>query len=119
MKTEILARVVDLIRNPEAPMRVDHKVEMRNTTEVSVPVSFTPPSVAPELQSTLEKPDTLILSPVAQKLIDDSEKPMESQWEQARSERVDRIRELVHEKKYGFSPEVVDQVAQNIVRFLP
>jgi len=119
MKTEILARVVDLIRNPEAPLRVDHKVEMRSITDVPVPVSSTVQAVAAEPQSTLEKPDTLTLSPVAQKLIDDSENPVESQWEQARSERINRIRELVHEKKYGFAPEVVDQVAQSIVRFLP
>jgi len=110
MKTEILARVADLIRNPEAPMRLDH-TDQAEAKAVTAPAVQDSPS--------LEKPDTLTLSPVAQKLIDESDNPKESQWEQARVEKMERVRELVHTGKYGFAPEVVDKLAQNIVALLP
>lgn len=111
MKTEILARVADLIRNPEAPMRLDRAEEGQETSAFAV--------VAPENISSLEKPDALTLSPAAQKLLDDSESPKESQWEQTRTEKVDRVRELVQTRQYGFTADVVDAVAQRIVALLP
>ena len=110
MKTEILARVADLIRNPEAPMRVDAHEEMQQESKAA--------AVAADL-SSLEKPDTLTLSSVAQKLIEEADTPKDSQWEQARMERVQRVKELVQTRQYGFVDEVVDQVAQKIVGLLP
>lgn len=109
MKTEILARVADLIRNPEAPMRLDHSDSGAQDRTEKVESSSV----------SLEKPDQLTLSPVAQKLIDESDAPFESQWEKKRVEKVERVRELVQAHQYGFTPEVVDQVAQKIVGLLP
>lgn len=112
MKTEILSRVADLIRNPDAPMRQEAvSEESRKTT--------TPATQQDGNTDSLEKPDRLTLSPAAQKLLEEADTPRDSQWEQNRSEKVDRVRELVRNRNYGFAPEVVDALAQKIVELLP
>ncbi len=111
MKTEILSRVADLIRNPDAPMRLEAVSEESRKT--------TPATQQDGNTDTLEKPDRLTLSPAAQKLLEEADTPRDSQWEQNRSEKVDRVRELVRNRNYGFAPEVVDALAQKIVELLP
>lgn len=110
MKTEILARVADLIRNPEAPMRLDHMDSGQATPAAGAATTGS---------ASLEKPDKLTLSPVARKLLEEADAEYESQWEKKRFEKTERLRELIQTHQYGFTDEVVDQVAQKIVALLP
>jgi hypothetical protein len=65
-----------------------------------------------------EEGDTLSLSPLAVKILEDSDSQGPSEWEKARGERVQRIQQLVQEEKYHFSPEMADDIAQKIVAML-
>ena len=106
----ITTRVADLVRNPDSamPSRWEH--------------SQPKPKVSPEIrdvQSTiLSSGDTLTLSPLAMKILEDPN-PTPSNWEKSRDEKVQRTQQLVQEKQYILSPEIIDNIAQKIVAMLP
>ncbi|MCL2282230.1 MAG: hypothetical protein FWC26_02820, partial [Fibromonadales bacterium] len=57
-------------------------------------------------------------SPLAQKILEESGSH-ESQWDRNRSESIQRVQQLVQEKQYSFSPEIIDGIAHKIVAMLP
>jgi len=125
--SEITTRVADLIRNPDSPMpsERDRNIQKKKTEappqiEVSKPDTHKPPP--PPATITENNPAktneySLVLSPLAQKILEDSDSH-QSEWEKKRSENVQRIQQLVHEKQYHLAPEVVDGIARKIVDML-
>jgi len=120
--SEITTRVADLIRNPDSPMPSERErsiqkkqVEAPKQPETSKPE--TPPATATEQNPAKTSEYTLALSPLAQKILEESDSH-KSEWEKKRSENVQRIQQLVHEKQYHLAPEVVDGIARKIVDML-
>ena len=118
--SEITTRVADLIRNPDSPMPSEQersiqkkKIEAPPQPEVSKPEP--PPTTEQNPAKTSEY--SLALSPLAQKILEESDSH-KSEWEKKRSENVQRLQQLVHEKQYHLSPEVVDGIARKIVDML-
>jgi hypothetical protein len=125
----ITTRIADLIRNPDSAMpnewersqkkRVDTasssvtKQETLKTEPVKVSAS---PKNTENIQ--LSSGDTLSLSPLAMKILENSSSN-DSDWEKSRNERVQRVQQLVRDHQYALSPEIVDNVAQKIVDMLP
>ena len=125
--SEITTRIADLIRNPDSPMpsERDRNIQKKKTEappqpEVSKPDTHKPP---PPPQTTTEHDPAktseynLVLSPLAQKILEDADSH-KSEWEKKRSENVQRVQQLVHEKQYHLAPEVVDGIARKIVDML-
>ncbi|MCL2207064.1 MAG: hypothetical protein FWB90_03095 [Fibromonadales bacterium] len=96
----ITTRVADLVRNPNSAMPSE--------LERSGPKKK---AEAPAKSSASHSVD---FSPLAQKILEESNEH-ESNWEKTRSENVQRVQQLVHEKQYVLSPEMVDEVAHKIV----
>jgi hypothetical protein len=124
--SEITTRVADLIRNPDSPMpsERDRSIQKKKTEappqpEVSKPDVHTPPPPAATTEHNPAKTNeySLVLSPLAQKILEDADSH-KSEWEKKRSENVQRIQQLVHEKQYHLAPEVVDGIARKIVDML-
>jgi hypothetical protein len=115
----ITTRVADLIRNPNSEMprkweyssRETGKVEPLKTNTVQLPKTPKPQNVE------FNAGDTLSLSPLAQKILEDSDS-YNSDWEKTRNERVQRVQQLVQEKQYTMNPETIDEIAQKIVSIL-
>ena len=129
----ITTRVADLIRNPNSamPSEWERSVQKKRTdtaassakkqeTVKAEPVKPVKVSVSPEKTENivLSSGDTLSLSPLAMKILENSS-PNDSNWEKARNERVERVQQLEQNHKYSLSPEIVDSVAQKIVDLLP
>jgi len=125
----ITTRVADLIRNPNSamPSEWERSVQKRRAesssssatkheTVKAAPVKTSVSSLSEEKTEDikLSSGDTLSLSPLAMKILDDSSSN-DSEWEKARNERVQRIQKLEQEHHYALSPEIVDSVAQKIV----
>ncbi|MDR3000428.1 MAG: hypothetical protein LBU89_04100 [Fibromonadaceae bacterium] len=105
--SDITTRVADLVRNPDSamPSRWEHSVQKK----LSEPVKL-------EVKPSREY--SLALSPLAQKILEDSDSH-QSSWEKNRNEGVQRIQQLVQDRQYHLSPEIVDGIAQKIVDMLP
>jgi hypothetical protein len=118
--SEITTRVADLIRNPDSPMPSEHErnIQKKKTEAPKQPpeVSSDPPP-ATEHNPAKTSEYNLVLSPLAQKILEESDSH-KSEWEKKRSENVQRIQQLVHEKQYHLAPEVVDGIARKIVDML-
>jgi hypothetical protein len=113
-------RVAELLRNPNAPLRDTREAEPRSATAASDTKPSTQPSPNPDGTQDYQvggSDDRLTLSPLAQKILESE--PAESDWEQRRSERTERARQLVQQQAYTLSPELVDNIAQKIVAMLP
>jgi len=121
--SEITTRVADLIRNPDSPMPSEHErsIQKKKTEAPKQPEAIRPerkpsaPATEPNPAKTSEY--NLVLSPLAQKILEDSDSH-KSDWEKRRSENVQRIQQLVHEKQYHLAPEIVDGIARKIVDML-
>jgi len=121
--SEITTRIADLIRNPDSPMpsEQDRSIQKKKTQapppppEASKPETPTPTTTEHNPAKTSEY--NLALSPLAQKILEDADSH-KSEWEKKRSENVQRIQQLVHEKQYHIAPEVVDGIARKIVDML-
>jgi len=128
----ITTRVADLVRNPNSamPSKWEHSVKKEQTAKKEQAVKNEPPAkkeppeatFKPETNgaqtTTLSSGDTITLSPLAMKILDDPN-PAPSNWEKAREEKVQRVQQLVQERQYALSPETVDSIAQKIVAMLP
>jgi len=124
--SEITTRVADLIRNPDSPMpsERDRSIQKKKTEappqpEVSKSSSThtPPPPTTTEHDPAKTSEYNLALSPLAQKILEDADSH-KSEWEKKRSENVQRVQQLVHEKQYHIAPEVVDGIARKIVDML-
>jgi hypothetical protein len=109
-------RVAELIRNPNAPLRETRSSEPRTATAVP------DPKPSPNADGTQDyqvsgSDDRLTLSPLAQKILESES--AESDWEQRRSEQVERASQLVQQQQYVLSPEMVNNIAEKIVAMLP
>jgi len=123
--SEITTRVADLIRNPDSamPSEWERSIQQKQTQAPTQPEPIkpdTPPQ--PQTQTPEHNPAktseyTLNLSPLAQKILEDADSH-KSEWEKKRSENVQRIQQLVHEKQYHLHPEIVDGIARKIVDML-
>jgi thioesterase domain-containing protein len=125
----ITTRVADLIRNPNSamPSEWERSVQKKRADTASssaskqetVKAEPVKVSVSPEKTENiaLSSGDTLSLSPLAMKILENST-PNDSDWEKARNERVQRIQQLEQNHQYALSPEIVDSVAQKIVALL-
>jgi len=123
--SEITTRVADLIRNPDSamPSEWERSIQQKQTQapaqpEVSKPDTPAPnatPTPQPNPASTSEY--SLALSPLAQKILEEAD-THKSEWEKSRSESVQRIQKLVHDKQYHLAPEMVDGIARKIVDML-
>ncbi len=121
----ITTRVADLVRNPDSamPSKWEHSIKkeqpVKNSQPETAPKPHKPVPEANGAQSTtLSSGDTITLSPLAMKILEDPN-PAPSNWEKAREEKVQRAQQLVQEKQYALSPEIVDHIAQKIVAMLP
>jgi hypothetical protein len=126
----ITTRVADLIRNPNSamPSEWERSVQKKRaetsssgaTKQETIKTEHVKTSVSPEKTEniTLSSGDTLSLSPLAMKILENSS-VNDSDWEKSRDERVQRIQQLVQNHQYALSPEIVDSVAQKIVDLLP
>jgi hypothetical protein len=118
--SEITTRVADLIRNPDSPMPSEHE---RNIQKKKTEAPTQPETSKPDIPQLTERNPaktseyTLALSPLAQKILEESDSH-KSDWEKKRSENVQRVQQLVHEKQYHLAPEVVDGIARKIVNML-
>jgi len=118
--SEITTRVADLIRNPDSPMPSERE---RSIQKKQTQAPTQPETSKPDIpQLTEHNPAktseyNLVLSPLAQKILEESDSH-KSEWEKKRSENVQRVQQLVHEKQYHLSPEVVDGIARKIVDML-
>jgi len=120
--SEITTRVADLIRNPDSAMPSEwehsiHQKQVQAPTQPEISKPETPPQPA-EHNPAKTSEYTLVLSPLAQKILEEADSH-KSEWEKKRSENVQRIQQLVHEKQYHLSPEIVDGIARKIVDMLP
>jgi len=119
--SEITTRVADLIRNPDSPMPSEQERNIqKKQTQAPQPIEVSKPEPrpTPERNPARTSEYTLALSPLAQKILEESD-THKSEWEKRRSENVQRIQQLVHEKQYHISPETVDSIARKIVDMLP
>jgi anti-sigma28 factor (negative regulator of flagellin synthesis) len=93
MKTEILSRVSEIIRNPQSPKKteVDRARETRT--------------------------DSVELSAQAAKLTE-SANEVSGEYEKQRAEKVSRLEQLVQNGSYKMNDEIVDQIAQRIIETL-
>jgi hypothetical protein len=119
----INARVADLVRNPDAPMpnEWEHSVSSKAASEVKTldEPAEVQSDKAPHTQDIkLKSGDYLSFSPLAQKILEEADSYDNSEWEKARNERVQRVQQLVKDKKYSMPPEIVDVIAQKIVTML-
>jgi len=118
--SEITTRVADLIRNPDSPMPSERE---RSIQKKQTQAPAQPETSQPDIPQLTERNPaktseyTLALSPLAQKILEESDSH-KSEWEKKRSENVQRIQQLVHEKQYHLAPEVVDGIARKIVDML-
>jgi len=128
----ITTRVADLIRNPNSAMPSEWERSVKKRKEAppsearkqetavkAEPVKPVKTSVSSEKTEniTLSSGDTLSLSPLAMKILENPSHN-DSDWEKSRNERVERIQQLEQDHKYSLSPEIVDSVAQKIVSLL-
>jgi len=125
----ITTRVADLIRNPNSamPSEWERSVQKKRAETASSGAAkqetVKPERVKSSLSSekteniVLSSGDTLSLSPLAMKILENSS-PNDSEWEKARNERVQRVQKLEQNHQYALSPEIVDSVAQKIVELL-
>jgi len=118
--SEITTRVADLVRNPDSAMPSDweRSIQQKQTQAPKQPEISKPDTPTIEHNPAKSSEYTLALSPLAQKILEEADSH-KSEWEKKRSENVQRIQQLVHEKQYHLSPEVVDGIARKIVDMLP
>jgi len=126
----ITTRVADLIRNPNSamPSEWERSIQKKRSEASSSSAVKHEPVKAEHVKTSvpeektedikLSSGDTLSLSPLAMKILENSS-PNDSEWEKTRNERVQRIQQLEQEHHYTLSPEIVDSVAQKIVALLP
>jgi hypothetical protein len=120
----ITTRVADLVRNPNSamPSKWEYSAKNKKAETASKQEIDREKQVAQDMSgaksTTLSSGDTLTLSPLALKILEDPN-PAPSNWEKARDERTQRVQQLVQEKQYILSPEIVDSIAQKIVAMLP
>ncbi|MDR2580863.1 MAG: hypothetical protein LBC85_07725 [Fibromonadaceae bacterium] len=107
----ITTRVADLIRNPDSAMPSDWERSAKNK-QISSPESVT--QEIPRSSST-----NLSFSPLAIKILEEVETRGPSDWEKTRDDRVQRVQQLVQERQYSLSPEMIDNIAQRIVSMFP
>ncbi len=103
----ITTRVADLVRNPDSamPSGWEHS-------------KYSKPKEADSKEPGKTSEYNVDFSPLAQKILEESDSH-ESEWDKIRSERVLRVQQLVQEKQYHLTPEVIDGIAQKIVSMLP
>jgi len=118
----ITTRVADLIRNPNSaiPNEWERSIQKKQAAEDTAKPQPAKVEVSPSQSQniTLSSGDTLTLSPLALKILDDSSSH-QSDWEKVREERVQRIQQLVQDRQYTLTPEIIDGIAQKIVEMLP
>lgn len=95
MQTNIISRVAEFIRNPESQKKahdepVSSKINVQDTVEISTD--------GQEKLSKLEQ--------------------TESQWEKERMDRLDKIKERMASGNYTMHPQMVDEIAEKIVKIL-
>jgi anti-sigma28 factor (negative regulator of flagellin synthesis) len=112
----ITTRVADLIRNPNSAMPSEWEYSKREARKIDLTkASATESPKTPKAQNAeFKAEDNLSLSPLAQKILENSD-TYESDWDKIRSERVQRVQQLVQEKQYVMNPETIDEIAQKIV----
>jgi anti-sigma28 factor (negative regulator of flagellin synthesis) len=93
MQTQIVARVAEYLRTPDA------RKGAKESAEVQIPV------------------DQVVLSSEGKRKYQEVSNT-QSDWEKNRMERVDHVRERIQSNSYRMAPEVVDQIAQRIVALL-
>ena len=93
MKTEILNRVSELMRNPQA----SKKTQVDRAREAQT--------------------DSVELSADAAKLTKAAEE-VSGEYEKQRAEKVNRLEQLVQSGSYKMNDEIVDQIAQRIIETL-
>lgn len=93
MQTQIVARVAEYIRSPEARKSIE-KSAVSTEPKDRVELSAASKVKSGELAKT------------------------NSEWERARMERVTQVTEQVQTKTYKMAPEMVDAIAQRIVAVL-
>lgn len=93
MQTQIVARVAEYIRSPEARKSIDKSATSAGPKD-RIELSDTSRHKSEELTRT------------------------SSEWERGRMERVTQVTEQVRAKAYRMAPEVVDAIAQKIVALL-
>jgi hypothetical protein len=128
----ITARIAGLIRNPNSamPSEWEHSAQKKQPEPTKTQTSNVAPqktvqtsSAAPKKAEPAEDSQTssseysLALSPLAMKILEDADSH-DSEWEKKRSENVMRNQQLVHDKQYVITPEVVDGIAHKIVSML-
>jgi len=101
----ITTRVADLVRNPNSAMPSEWERSSSKKTGDN------------PTRSSASQSHSVEFSPLAQKILEDSG-TYESSWDKARNENVQRVQQLVHEKQYALSPEMIDEVAHKIVAML-
>jgi hypothetical protein len=110
------------------PNEWEHSIQKKQTQAPATPEISKPAAPKAEPKPATSKAETstvassgeytLALSPLAQKILEEADSH-ESEWEKKRSENVQRIQQLVHEKQYHYSPEIIDEIARKIVDMLP
>ncbi len=99
MQTEIIARVAELIRNPDAK-------KLASEAPVSKKSSI---------------PDTVELSAVGldkQKSLQHDLEEVQSNWEKERIEKIAHLKDQVEVASYGLHPQMVDEIADRIIKLL-
>ncbi|MDR0517162.1 MAG: hypothetical protein LBH25_08990 [Fibromonadaceae bacterium] len=125
----ITTRVADLIRNPSSAMPSEWERSVKNkkpetqtadTSAKNEPVNLPSPPTAGKNTSVKinNEGDTLTLSPLAARILEESDSKGPSEWERARNEKVQRVQQLVKDNQYTLSPEMADDIAQKIVAML-
>jgi anti-sigma28 factor (negative regulator of flagellin synthesis) len=117
----ITTRIADLIRNPNSaiPSDWDSSIKKKQSEPVSTGQVKHEASKPKSVKAPQQADAPLSLSPLAQKILEESDSRGPSEWEKSRNEQVQRIQQLVQDKQYSMHPEVVDSVAQKIVAMLP
>ncbi len=92
MKTEIITRVAEYIRNPDAKKKIDHGKK-------------------PEVKDTYE------FSKAAAAKLQDSQK-YETQIEKERFQKVENIKNRVDTGSYTLNEQMVDDIAEKIIKLL-
>lgn len=109
MRTEIISRVAEFIRNPQAQQKAEKlPVSAKRTGKVADQVEISADAMQ-KLRESEAKASVQNGEVIAQ---------VKSQWEQERSARLEQIKAQVQSDSYKLDPHMIDQIAENIVKVL-
>jgi len=105
MRTEIISRVAEFIRNPQAQQRAEKQpVSAKRTGKAADQVE-----ISADAMQKLRESEAKASVQGAQ---------VDSQWEKERSARLEQIKAQVQSDSYKLDPHMIDQIAENIVKVL-